>query len=77
MLIRYAEVLLNKAEACYRLGNTADANAAVKDIRSRVGLPYSDKNGDALWNAIRQERRVELAYEGLWYWDLRRWGDAS
>lgn len=77
MLIRYAEVLLNKAEACYRLGNTADANAAVKAIRSRVGLPYSDKNGDALWNAIRQERRVELAYEGLWYWDLRRWGDAS
>ena len=49
----------------------------MKAIRSRVGLPYNDKSGDALWSAIRQERRVELAYEGLWYWDLRRWGDAS
>ena len=24
-------------------------------------------------DAIRQERKVELAYEGLWYWDMRRW----
>ncbi|MDD7455063.1 MAG: RagB/SusD family nutrient uptake outer membrane protein [Bacteroidales bacterium] len=77
ILIRYAEVLLNKAEACYRRNNATDANVAIKAIRSRVGLPYSDKNGDALWTAIRQERKVELAYEGLWYWDLRRWGDAS
>ena len=76
-IIRYAEVLLNKAEACYHLdGKTADANAAVKAVRARVGLPYTDKAGEALWNAIRQERKVELAYEGLWYWDLRRWGVA-
>lgn len=76
-IIRYAEVLLNKAEACYRLNDAAGANAAVKAIRSRVKLPYSDKSGDALWKAIRQERKVELAYEGLWYWDLRRWKDAA
>lgn len=75
-LLRYGEVLLNKAEACYRNGDAAGANAAVRAIRSRVGLPYSDKSGDALWQAIRQERRIELAFEGLWYWDLRRWGDA-
>lgn len=73
-VIRYAEVLLNKAEACYRLeGKTAEANAAVKAVRERVGLPYKDKSGSDLWEAIRQERKVELAYEGLWYWDLRRW----
>lgn len=73
-VIRYAEVLLNKAEACYRLGNDdAAANAAVKAIRDRVGLPYENKSGSELWDAIRQERKVELAYEGLWYWDLRRW----
>ena len=73
-VIRYAEVLLNKAEACYRLGNDdAAANAAVKVIRDRVGLPYENKSGSELWDAIRQERKVELAYEGLWYWDLRRW----
>ncbi|MBO4586135.1 MAG: RagB/SusD family nutrient uptake outer membrane protein [Bacteroidales bacterium] len=76
-LIRYGEVLLNKAEACYRNGDTDGANAAVREIRARVGLPYSDKTGTALWNAIRQERRVELAFEGLWYWDLRRWEEAA
>ncbi len=75
-VIRYAEVLLNKAEACYHLSDEAGANAAVKAIRGRVGLPHSDKAGDELWASIRQERKVELAYEGLWYWDLRRWGVA-
>lgn len=73
-VIRYAEVLLNKAEACYKLGGQeAAANAAVKAVRDRVGLPYENRTGTDLWNAIRQERKVELAYEGLWYWDLRRW----
>lgn len=76
MIMRYAEVLLNKAEACYHLDQTGDANAAVKAVRERVGLPYTDKGGSALWDAIRQERKVELAFEGLWYWDLRRWGVA-
>ena len=76
MIMRYAEVLLNKAEACYHLEQTGDANAAVKAVRERVNLPYTDKSGSALWDAIRQERKVELAFEGLWYWDLRRWGVA-
>ncbi len=76
IILRYAEVLLNKAEACYNTGDAAGANAAVKAIRERVSLPYTDKTGDELWQAIRQERKVELAFEGLWYWDLRRWGVA-
>jgi hypothetical protein len=74
--LRYAEVLLNKAEACYNLGEAhyAAANDIVWTIRNRVGLPF-DKGlaGQDLWNAIRQERKVELAFEGHWYWDLRRW----
>ena len=77
VLLRYGEVLLNKAEACYRNNDPAGANAAVKEIRSRVGLPYTDKTGDALWAAIRQERRVELAFEDHWYWDLRRWKESD
>ncbi|MBP3257775.1 MAG: RagB/SusD family nutrient uptake outer membrane protein [Bacteroidales bacterium] len=77
ILLRYGEVLLNKAEACFRTNDAVGANAALKEIRDRVDLPYMDLNGDDLWAAIRQERRVELAYEGLWYWDLRRWGDAD
>ena len=75
-VLRYAEVLLNRAEACYRLNDAAGANAAVKEIRARVGLPYADKAGDNLLKAIRQERKVELAFEGFSYWDLRRWGVA-
>ncbi len=77
VLLRYAEVLLNKAEACYRSGDPAGANDAVRAIRARVGLPYTDKSGDALWQAIRQERRVELAFEDDWYWSLRRWKEAA
>ena len=75
-IIRYAEVLLNKAEACYNLNKTSEANDAIAAIRGRVGLPYTPKGGSELWDAIRQERKVELAFEGHWYWDLRRWGVA-
>ena len=75
--LRYAEVLLNKAEACYRMNDIDGANGAVAAIRSRVGLPCKAMTGTELWNAIRQERKVELAYEGLRYWDLRRWKDST
>lgn len=75
-ILRYAEVLLNKAEALYYTGNSGEANSIINDIRDRVGLPGLTVDGTELWNAIRQERKVELAFEGLWYWDLRRWGVA-
>ena len=75
-ILRYAEVLLNKAEALYRTGNSGEANSIINDIRDRVGLPGLTVDGSELWDAIRQERKVELAFEGLWYWDLRRWGVA-
>lgn len=77
VILRYGEALLNKAEACFRSGDAAGANAAIRAIRSRAGLPYTDRSGDALWQAIRQERRVELAFEDDWYWSLRRWGAAA
>lgn len=77
IFIRYAEVLLNQAEACVHKGKEDLANENVAAIRSRVGLPYTRKSGSALMDAIKQERKAELAFEGLRYWDLRRWGDAS
>lgn len=77
VVLRYGESLLNKAEACYKLADYPGANNCVRAIRARAGLPYTDLSGEALWNAIRQERKIELAYEGHWYWDLRRWGDAD
>lgn len=71
--IRMAEVYLNRAEAAFMLNNFPQANADVRKIRERVNLPYSDKSGSELMDAIRQERKVELAYEGHLYWDMRRW----
>ena len=75
-IIRYAEVLLNQAEALFKTGNETEAERLVNRIRARVNLPAVSVEGNALWAALRQERKVELSYEGLWYWDLRRWGVA-
>lgn len=73
--IRYAEVLLNKAEAAYRIGGKmSEANEAVNKVRARVGLPVMSYSGqDGFFDAYRNERKVELAYEGHLFWDMRRW----
>lgn len=74
--IRLAEVYLNYAEALFRAGRSTDAVAALNAVRTRqaVGLPAaSGLSGDRIMEAIRQERKVELAYEGHYYWDMRRW----
>ncbi len=73
--IRYAEVVLNYAEALYNLNNGPAAMEQVNAVRTRpaVGLPAKSATGAKVMDAIRQERKVELAYEGLWYWDMRRW----
>lgn len=69
--LRLAEVYLNRAEAYYRMGGKDDlAKADINKVRARVGLP--ETTGD-VFAAIRQERLVELAYEGHLYWDMRRW----
>lgn len=75
--LRYGEVLLNAAEALYKTGNEDGARQILKTIRGRVGLSEVTASGAALWSAIRHERKIELAYEGLHYWDLRRWKDAE
>lgn len=70
IVFRYAEILLNYAEAAYELNKPADALAAINQIRSRAGiatLASVDRE------KIRHERKVELAFEGHRYWDLRRW----
>lgn len=72
---RLAEVYLNYAEACYKTNDAPTAVTYVNKVRTRVGLPgIGDLKGDDLMAAIRHERKVELAYEGLYYWDMRRWG---
>jgi hypothetical protein len=74
--IRLAEVYLNRAEANYRLNSPAGALADINAVRARSGVnlpPKTGLSGDALFNAIRQERKIELSYEGHLYWDMRRW----
>ncbi len=74
--IRLAEVFLNRAEAYYRLNKEGMALADMNRTRTRPGVNLPEKQnltGSTLFNAIRQERKIELAYEGHLYWDMRRW----
>jgi starch-binding outer membrane protein, SusD/RagB family len=71
--IRYAEVLLNKAEAAYRLSKIGVAQSAMNEVRARVGLPGKYTTGTEWFKDYRNERKVELAYEGQLFWDMRRW----
>lgn len=73
--IRYAEVLLNYAEACLELGEEEEAVKYINLIRTRAGMPDvpSGEKGEALRNRYRNERKIELAYEQHRYFDIRRW----
>lgn len=71
--IRYAEVLLNKAEAAFRLNKPGEAREAMNEVRERVNLPAKSSSGEQWFNDYRNERKVELAYEGHLFWDMRRW----
>jgi len=81
--LRYGEILLNYAEACIELGgaNEAEAITYINMIRQRAGQPdlAAGLTGDALRQAYRHERRIELAFEDHRFWDVRRWiiGEAA
>lgn len=87
-VLRYAEVLLNYAEAKAELDEftQTDAELSVNLLRRRAGMPDFNMspgteplsvakfgNISALLHEIRRERRVELAFEGFRYDDLMRW----
>lgn len=71
--LRFAEVLLNKAEAAYRLNKYSEAQSLMNRVRARVGLPGKSTTGETWFKDYRKERKVELAYEGHLFWDMRRW----
>jgi len=73
--IRYAEVLLNYAEACLGLGDEEIARHALNQIRQRAGMPDipAGESGQDLLERYRNERRVELALETQRFFDVRRW----
>lgn len=72
--LRYAEVLLNKAEAAYMLGKPeSEYQALMNRVRARVNLPAKTSEGEEWLADYRKERKVELAYEGHLFWDMVRW----
>lgn len=87
IVFRYAEALLNYAEAKYELGETVDYDHSINLLRARAGMPefsipenlsasekidYGYPVSDELYE-IRRERRVELACESFRSDDYRRW----
>jgi hypothetical protein len=76
VVIRLAEVLLMYAEAQNEVsGPDASVYAAINSIRQRVGMPVLPEGltKDDMRRSIRYERRIEMAFEGLRYFDLKRW----
>ncbi|HLN56715.1 MAG TPA: RagB/SusD family nutrient uptake outer membrane protein [Bacteroidales bacterium] len=73
---RYAEILLNYAEACIELGG-ADLQSgidALNMVRNRAGLPDRVTTDQATArNYLRQERYIEFFAEGHQWYDMRRW----
>ena len=71
-LIRYSDIALTYAEA---VGPTAKAYDLVNYVRNRAGLSNLEPNLslEAFREAVLLERKYELAFEGNWCYDLRRW----
>ena len=79
-IIRYTDVLMMYAEAVNQIsGPTNEAVAIINRVRSRAGLAdltsAQTAGKDAFLTAIKHERRIEFAYEGLRWNDLIRWND--
>lgn len=77
-VIRYAEILLTYAEAKIEL-NQIDETVynSIDAVRLRAGMPATDRTvyntQDKMRELVRRERRVELALEGLRWFDIQRW----
>ncbi len=80
IVLRYADVLLMRAEAMVELNQLGGVYSLVNQVRARVSMPSVESVEGAglsqtqLRAIVRHERRVELAFEGLRFFDLKRWG---
>lgn len=85
---RLGEFYLNYAEALFKwLGSgtatdsefTMSADEAINKVRKRAGMPNFPTTLTAVqwWKKYTNERRVELAFEGHRFWDVRRWKEAD
>lgn len=79
-VIRYADILLMRAEALAETGQLDEVYSLVNAVRARVAMPTvesvegSGLSKQQLIDIVRHERRVELAFEGLRFFDVKRWG---
>jgi starch-binding outer membrane protein, SusD/RagB family len=73
-VIRRSEMYLIQAESRARLGNSGGAQTAINTLRTNRGLAATSATGQALIDLIMNERRVELAFEGHRFYDLKRLG---
>ena len=77
-VIRLSEVYLNLAEAYFNLGMEAEALAALNKLRSNRYASFdastANESGQGLYDAILLQRRLELAFEGHRFYDLKRLG---
>jgi len=69
---RLGEIYLNAAEAAFELGITSDALTYINKLRERAGFAANSLTTIDM-NKIRNERRVELAFEDHRQWDMKRW----
>ena len=82
-IIRYAEVLLSYLEAKVEAGDAIDQgllDLTINQVRGRASVnlpPVTETDPSQLLSIVRHERRVELACEGIRYWDLLRWKTAE
>ncbi|RXK62249.1 RagB/SusD family nutrient uptake outer membrane protein [Lacibacter luteus] len=85
-IFRYAETLLNYAEALNEVGRVEDAVTQIGLIRKRAGITAGSNNRygiragitqTEMREVVRNERRIELAFEEHRFWDIRRWKTAA
>ena len=69
---RYGEILMNHAEAAFELNNRTEALTAINEIRNRAGIKLLT-DAELTLERLRNERKVELAFEDKRFWDIRRW----
>ena len=76
---RLGEMYLNLAECAYMLGYEDECRTYINKVRQRadVMMPEVTETGEALWDRVVNERRIELAFEFIRYFDLRRWKTAE
>lgn len=75
VVMRYAEVLLNYAEACLQTGDQAEAKRYINMIQERAGSKTISQTVDM--DVLKKEKSYELWLEGCRWFDVMRWKDAK